>query len=116
MKKRNTQILAMRESGATYSAIASQFGICTQNVRNIAKQLQYERELSEKWPMWALLSNRARNILRKEYGDRAFSHPEVIVQSGRRHVSRIRNTGKYTIRELEVALIKIGHITRNQEW
>jgi hypothetical protein len=106
----------MHENGITYTEIASYYGICPQRANAIVKTARREQELSKQWPFWALLSNRARNIITKEYGEKAFSNPKLIIRRGRRHFPRLRNVGKYTLRELETALVQIGIIEEGQEW
>lgn len=116
LKERNARVLQMREQGGAYLSIAANFNICRQRAVGIVKTLQRERALSAKWPFWSLLSNRTRNALNIEFGEKAFSHPQVILQHGRKHIAMLRNVGKDTLREIDNALTSMGFISKGQEW
>ena len=115
-KERNSQIVLMREQGCTYSLIATRYGICVQRAQRIVKTIEYERTLSEQWPFASKLSNRTRNALQKEFGDKVFRDPRVLLRHGRKHLSALRNVGKYSLREIDDALTATGIITAGQEW
>jgi hypothetical protein len=116
LKKREEQIVLMREQGFPYSKIAAQFKISNSRARQIFLLFQKEKALCTKWPFYALLSNRARNSLKNRFGGQVFSNPKIVYETGRKKICETKNIGKYAIREIDAALIKLGFIKKGQEW
>lgn len=116
LKKRSTQMLLLREQGQTYARIGEHFNISRNRARQIAIKAQRERALAKNMPFRAMLSYRTSNVLISKFGAMGFTDPRIIVQCGSDYISRLRNMGSISLREIELALLRLGYLVEGQEW
>ena len=113
---RDRTILEMRKQGISYSKIAREFNISSTRVKHIEVKYYQEKALSDKWPLYSFLTNRTRNALRNYFGDKVFSNPVILHKYGRRRIARLKNIGKYSLREMDKALECLGFINKGEAW
>ena len=116
--ERDERIYAMRAGGASFAAIARQFGISREGARRIFLRVREQKELRPAWPpLGKMLSNRTRKALHLHFKDeRILEDPRKIADAGRDAVRRIRNIGEKSVRELADALRALGCIGDDDAW
>jgi hypothetical protein len=106
------EIFALREAGKTFSNIASMYDISTERVRQLYYRAKERKDNWNSWPpLKKMLSARCRNSLINYFGSKEIlNDPQRIAEVGLIKLSRIKNMGVKSLRELFYALHALGYI------
>ncbi len=118
LTERRDHIYRLRKEGKTPARIAEQYGLSRQRVRVLCLEAKFKEEtLPTLPPLMQKLSARSRNGLSLHFGgDDVFSHPETIVELGRKGLLRFKNLGEQAVDEISAALEELGCIKDIVKW
>jgi hypothetical protein len=118
LKDRRERIYSLRKEGKTLAQLAEQYGLSKERVRGLCLRAKFEQEtLPTLPPLMQKLSARSRNGLSLYFrGDDVFSHPERIVELGRKGLLRFKNLGEQAVDEISAALEALGYIKDIVKW
>jgi hypothetical protein len=111
MEQRNEEIWRLRKEGATFSQIATRFGISDGRAQQIYRKRQDKIDNFDKWPpLKRMLSARVQNVLIKTFGsEEILEHPEKLANMGPDAFFKWRNMGRKSINQLIEALESLGY-------